>query len=97
MNSNRQAIALEILKIIEYGNLSRDEIERRLEQIIDAELNVPLYAEINKEKVDLCNSLLWELYTQGRCDIKFKDNTEDSKKRLIEKLKKDIKSKQLPT
>ena len=65
MNSNRQAIFQEILKTIEYGNLSRDEIERRVERMIEKELNVPLYAKINKEKVDLCNSLLRKLYMLG--------------------------------
>ena len=69
MNSDRQAIAREILKTIEYGNLPRDEIERRLEQMIDKELNVPLSVEINKEKVDLCTSLLCKFYTHDRDNI----------------------------
>ena len=51
MDSDRQMIVDQILKAIDYGNLPRDEIERRLVQIIETELNVPFNAEINKEKV----------------------------------------------
>ena len=65
MDSDRQMIVDQILKAIDYGNLPRDEIERRLVQIIETELNVPFNAEINKEKVDLCNSLLRRLYMQS--------------------------------
>ena len=78
MGSDRQIIADQILRAIDYGKLPKDEIERRLEQIIDTELNVPLDAEINKVKVDLCNSLLMKLYLQGKIDDKV--DIEESKK-----------------
>ena len=84
MGSDRQIIADQILKTIDYGNLPREEIERRLEQIIDAELNVPFNVEINKEKVDLCRSLLWKLYTNGK--IEYKENIEESKKGVEKRL-----------
>ncbi len=41
MVSDRQMIVMQILKAIDYGNLSLDEIVKRLNQIIEAELNVP--------------------------------------------------------
>ena len=80
MDSDRQMIVDQILKAIDYGNLPRDEIERRLVQIIEPELNVPFNAEINKEKVDLCNSLLRRLYMQS--PIIDKADIEDSKERV---------------
>lgn len=84
MGSDRQIIADQILKAIDYGNLPKDEIERRLEQIIDTELNVPLNAEVNQEKVDLCNSLLHQLYTHGK--FEYNDSIEESKQKVIRKL-----------
>lgn len=80
MDSDRQIIVDQILKAIDYGNLPRDEIERRLEQIIETELNVPFSAEINKEKVDLCNSLLRRLYMQS--PIIDKADIEESKEKV---------------
>ena len=80
MGSDRQVIADQILKAIDYGNLPQDEIERRLEQIIETELNVPFNAEINKEKVDLCNSLLKKLYFQGK--IEDETDIEESKEKV---------------
>ena len=61
MGSDRLTIIVQILKAIDYGNLSLDEIERRLEQIIEAELNVPFGTEIDHVKVKLCCSLLYKL------------------------------------
>ena len=40
MDTNRQTKVRQILKAIEYGNIPREEIRQRLQQIIDDELSV---------------------------------------------------------
>ena len=86
MGPDRQIIADQILKAIDYGNLPRDEIERRLNQIIDTELDVPSNTEINQEKVDLCSSLLHQLYTHGVID--HDETMEKSKEAVIKRFAK---------
>ena len=66
MDSDRHHCADQILEAIEYGQLSKEEIERRLNKIIDDELSEPVDADYDATKVELCNSLLWQLRTHGR-------------------------------
>ena len=66
MDSERKSIAKQILEAIEYGNISESEVERRLDRILDEELNVSIHTKVDMTKVNLCNSLLWQLYTHGR-------------------------------
>lgn len=77
MCSDRRIVADQILRAIDYGNLPKTEIERRIKAILDEELNIPMEGTVNMLKVDLCNSLLWQLYTHGeidreRCEEEFK-------------------------
>lgn len=83
MSHNRQAIADEILKAIEYGHLPTDEIERRLQRIKDDELSGSVYDEYNKTKVDICTSLLCHLYTDGQ--IFLDDRSDDIEQRITDR------------
>lgn len=82
MDSDRHNAADQILKAIDYGNISESEIERRIDRILDNELNVPIHTKVNLTKVNLCNSLLWQLYTHGR--VAYENHMETSKK-VVEK------------
>ena len=64
MNGEQSAL-LEILNAIEHGNLSTEETRRRLEELIDNEIN-KTDAPANMEIVDECEKLLWELNTKGK-------------------------------
>ena len=82
MDSDRHNAADQILKAIDYGNISESEIERRIDRILDNELNVPIHTKVNLTKVNLCNSLLWQLYTHGRVAY---ENHMDTSKKVVEK------------
>lgn len=82
MDSDRHNAADQILKAIDYGNISESEIERRIDKLLDNELNVPIHTKVNLTKVNLCNSLLWQLYTHGR--VAYESHMETSKK-VVEK------------
>ena len=75
-----------ILKTILNGDLSKKEIERRLQEVIDEELSGPLDAPADMELVEKCQSLLWALKTNGQ--IPYPDGAEESKKRLLKKLER---------
>ena len=72
MNGEQSAL-LEILNAIEYGNLSTEETRRRLEELIDNEIN-KTNAPANMEIVDECEKLLWDLYKIGH--LAFESNLE---------------------
>lgn len=73
-----------ILKTILNGDLSKKEIERRLQEVIDEELSGPLDAPADMELVEKCQSLLWELATNG--SIPYPDHAEENKQKLVQKL-----------
>ena len=69
MLDDRQQAADQILEAIEYGLLPVEEIERRLRQIIDEELSGSLDTDYNKDKVEICCSLLQRICTDQEFDI----------------------------
>ena len=77
MDSDRQQCADQILEAIEYGQLSREEIEGRLNQIIDDELSGAIDADYKATKIEICNSLLWQLQTHG--SVKLQTPSEKAK------------------
>lgn len=83
MGIDRQKTADQILQAIEFGNLPRDEIERRLNWIIDNELSGSITSHVDSNMIDLCNSLLLQLQTHGK--VSFTDNAEMIKKVVAEK------------
>ncbi len=68
MDIDRQVIADQILQAIDYGKLPQHEIERRLNQILEKELTISPSSEESLVRIDLCNSLLWQLSNQGECN-----------------------------
>ncbi len=68
MENDRQQCADQVFETIEYGQLSREETEKRLNQIIEEELSGPVDADYDAAKVELCNSLLWQLQTHGKIE-----------------------------
>ena len=74
MREERQIYADQILIAIENGKLSRDETEKRLQAIVDEALSGPVQTEGDMVRVELCNSLLWQLYTQGEIHRKSSEN-----------------------
>lgn len=84
MDNDRQKCADQILETIEYGQLSEEETERRLNKIIDDELSEPVDADYDATKVELCNSLLWQLRTHGRVKMQLpSDQARDRIKRSL--------------
>lgn len=63
MCNDRNTVAEQILKTIEYGLLPVAEIERRLEQTISEALAGPIGAEYDNVKAELCCSLLQRIYS----------------------------------
>ena len=83
MNGEQSAL-LEILNAIDHGNLSTGETRRRLEELIDNEIN-KTNAPTNMEIVDECEKLLWELNTKGQ--LPFESNLEKNKNIVLSRLK----------
>ena len=69
MCNDRNTVAEQILKTIEYGLLPVAEIERRLEQIISEALAGPIGAEYDSVKAELCCSLLQRIYSGTAIDF----------------------------
>ena len=89
MDDDRQRNVGQILKTIEFGSLSREEIEKRLSEMIETELSKPNEQEVNTDLIDLCTSLLWQLHTHGNNSLP--DHSAESRKeveRRIEKIKR---------
>lgn len=64
MNGVRTSCTERILTAIEYGNLSNEETERRIVELIEAEVSKTDSAA-DLELIDACQSLLWQLHTHG--------------------------------
>ena len=62
MNNERERSVRTILAEIEYGRLSAEETERRLNRMIDRELCGPLDRPVNTDLVDLCSALILKLH-----------------------------------
>jgi len=73
-----------ILKTILNGDLSKKEMERRLQEIIDDALSGPLDAPADMELVEQCQSLLWSLKTNG--SIPYPDHAQENKQQLMQRL-----------
>ncbi len=91
MNGEQSAL-LEILNAIEHGNLSTEETRRRLEELIDNEINktdVPA----NMEIVDECEKLLWALNTKGK--LPFISNLESNKQSILKRINRSFNIRQV--
>lgn len=81
MNGDR-TIMVEILNAIEYGTLSVDETRRRLEELIDKEIQKS-DAPANMQLIDECEKLLWELSTNGK--IPFVSHLEENQAAVLKR------------
>lgn len=81
--SNWQEKHDQVLNAIEYGMLSRNETEKRLRQIIEEESASPFNREVDTDKISICNSLLWQLYTHG--EIQYADHSGESRRFVEQK------------
>lgn len=84
MNGGR-TIMVEILNAIEHGTLSVDETRRRLEGLIDKEIQ-KTDAPANMQLVDECEKLLWELNTNGK--IPFVSHLEENRAAVTGRIRK---------
>lgn len=76
-----------ILKTILQENPSKEEIERRLQAVIDEELSGPLMdMSADMELVQKCQSLLWTLKTNGA--FPYPDHAQENKQKLLQKLQR---------
>lgn len=82
MDGERKAYTERILNAIEYGKLPNDETERRLSELIEAEVN-KTDAEADMELIKACQSLMWQLHTHGELPY---DSHYDENKAKIDKL-----------
>ena len=84
MNGDR-TIMVEILNAIEHGTLSVHETRRRLEALIDNEID-KTDAPANLQLINECEKLLWELNTNG--SLKFESHLEENKSAVLMRLKR---------
>lgn len=64
MDGERISCTERILSAIEYGKLPNDETERRLCELVEAEVN-KTDSKADMELVKACQSLMWQLRTHG--------------------------------
>ncbi len=85
MNGERTSSTERILNAIEFGKLSTDETERRLIALIENEIN-KTDAAADKELIDACQSLLWELHTHGT--IEYDSHTIQNRECILSRIEK---------
>lgn len=79
------SIDCEILNAIEQGTLSAQETRRRLEELIDAEIQ-KTDAPANAQLIDSCEKLLWELGTHGR--LPFESRLEKNRRAVTRRFRR---------
>lgn len=87
MNGERESYTERILNAIEYGRLSMDETERRLNALIEAEVNKTDSAA-DMDLIEACQTLLWQLYTHGT--ISYNSHYTENKVMIAKKLNRSI-------
>ncbi len=86
MNGERKSCTKRILSAIEYGKLPNDETERRLNALIEAEVNKTDSAA-DMELMKACQSLLWQLHTHGR--IPYESHYYENKAQIAKRIKRE--------
>ena len=85
MDGERKSCTMRILSAIEYGKLSNDETERRLCELVEAEVN-KTDSEADMELVKACQSLMWQLYTHG--ELPYDSHYDENKANIDQRLKR---------
>ena len=84
MDGERQQMLAKIKEAIENGSLTKNEIERRLNAAIDAEIQKK-DSPADMQLITACQNLLWEINMHGK---PYRSNKEQSLRSLIDKLNK---------
>ena len=85
MDGERKSCTERILSAIEYGKLSNDETERRLCELVEAEVN-KTDSEADMELIRACQSLMWQLHTHG--DNLYDSHYEENKDRINQRIRR---------
>lgn len=85
MGEWKKSSIMQILELIEYGNIPQNEAVRRLEALLQSEINRKDRAA-DMELVEACEELLWQIGTQGR--LAFEDRSKENQAALIQRLKR---------
>ncbi len=86
MDGERKAYTERILSAIEYGRLPNDETERRLNALIESEVNKTDDA-VDMGLIDACQSLLWQLHTHG--EVPYESHYEQNWERITKRLNRE--------
>lgn len=84
MNGERKACTERILSAIEYGRLPTNETERRLRELIEAEVHKN-DAEADMELIKACQSLMWQLHSHG--EIPYDSHYDANKAKIDRRLR----------
>lgn len=84
MDGERKSCTERILSAIEYGKLSNDETERRLCELVEAEVN-KTDSEADMELIKACQSLMWQLHTHG--EIPYDSHYDMNKAKIDQRLR----------
>lgn len=87
MDGERKSYTVRILSAIEYGKLSNDETERRLCELVEAEVN-KTDSEADMELIKACQSLMWKLHTHG--EIPYDSHYAENKAKIDQRLRRSV-------
>lgn len=85
MDGKKKASIIQILELIEYGNISQSEAVRRLEAALQSEIDRKDKAA-DMELVESCEELLWQIGTQGK--LVFEDRSKENQAALMQRLER---------
>lgn len=85
MDGERKSCTERIISAIEYGKLSNEETERRLCELVEAEVN-KTDSEVDMELIRACQSLIWQLHTHG--DNLYDSHYEENKDRINQRIRR---------
>lgn len=85
MDGKKKASIIQILELIEYGNISQSEAVRRLEAALQSEIDRKDKAA-DMELVESCEELLWQIGTQGK--LVFEDRRKENQAALMQRLER---------
>ena len=83
MGGQKKTSIMQILELIEYGSIPRNEAVHRLEALLQTEIERKDRAA-DMKLVEACEELLWQIGTQGR--LKFEDKRKENQAALMRRL-----------
>lgn len=85
MSERKKSSIMQILELIEYGSIPQNEAARRLEALLQSEIDRK-DRSADMELVEACEELLWQIGTQGR--LAFEDRSKENQAALIQRLER---------